>query len=142
MDSDTTSVFTKATLQGMKNQKEEKKNCETPKEKYDQILYSIFKCSISTIKTLAKEGKTEYRFPLREPSNTGFEDIKADFKDPQYILDKYFEYAVAAFPDSEVYIDRVIIPKVKTQCRCSDILLCKCYDVPSENRVCIVIDWS
>lgn len=112
-------VFTKADLQAMKNQKEEK-GC-------DEILFSIFKSAVHEVKILAKEGKTEYRFPVREPSNTGFED-------PQYILDKYFEYAVATFPDSEVYIDRVIIPQEKTQCRCNN--------PPLQNTVCIVIDWS
>jgi hypothetical protein len=141
-------VFTKASLQSMKNQKEEKR-CEEAKEKYDEILYSIFKCCLTEIEYLAKEGKTEYRFAVREPSNTGFEDIEADFKDPQYILDKYFEYAVAAFPDSEVYVDRVTVPKEKRaedrsyiRCRCDDVLMCKCYDPPPESRVCIVIDWS
>lgn len=136
-------VITKATLQKMKNQKEETR-CETPKEKYDKILYSIFNCCLTEVEYLAKQGKTEYRFPVREPFDTGFEDIEADFKDPQYILDKYFEYAVAAFPDSEVYIDRVIIAQGKNrsyiQCKCYDVTLCKCYS--PENRVCIVIDWS
>jgi hypothetical protein len=73
--------------------------------------------------------------------------MNADFKDPQYIVDKYFEYADATFPDSEIYIDRVIIPQEKEdrsyiQCRCHDVTLCKCYSPPPENRVCIVINWS
>lgn len=153
----TNTVFTKSSLQGMNintpsgklyKEQEEKAKYEAAKKEYDQIIYKDFKLHVTDIINAAKQGRTEYRISVKEPFSFHLTGIKADFEDPQYIVDKYFEYAVSTFPDSEVYIDRVITMQKKEdrsyiQCRCYDVTLCKCYDPPIPvNSVCIVIDWS